>query len=265
MTGAVGAGVVEPGMVLASLGTSGVIYTHLAAPGRDLADPEQPGRLHTMCAAVPGAWCMTGCTLSAGGALRWCRDTIAPGTPYDTLMAEAASAPPGCAGLVFLPYLTGERCPHPDPQARGGWIGLTTRHTRAHLVRAVIEGVTFNMGEILDLMRSVARSALVETVRVTGTGNRALVWRQMQADVYGAPVVSSNTDEGGCALGAALLAGVGVGAWPSVAAACLTAVKVTETLDPDSSAHERYGPAREVFAGLYADLRHRFARLEGAG
>ncbi|MGQ0627008.1 MAG: xylulokinase, partial [Phycisphaerales bacterium] len=256
MAGAVGAGVVVPGSLLAALGTSGVVYAHSAEPLCDLADPLHPGRLHTMCAGSPGAWCLTGCMLSAGGALHWARSVLAPETPFGALLEEAASAPPGCDGLAFLPYLTGERCPHPDPQARGGWIGLTSRHTRAHLLRAVVEGVTFGMGEIVDLARAVG--VPVRSVRVTGGGNRSPFWRGLQADVYRAPIESTDTDAAGCALGAALLAGVGAGRWASVQQACQEAVRVTAVVEPS-------GPpltaARSRFAALYRDLAHRFADM----
>jgi xylulokinase len=269
MAGAVGAGVVEDGMVLAVLGTSGVILAHSGRPYRDIKDPNVCGRVHTMCAATSrhstsehmpaaSAWCLTGCTLCAGGALQWARNTLAPGVSYDQLMQEAAGAPAGCEGLVFLPYLTGERCPHPDPAARGAFVGLTTRHTRGHLFRAVIEGVTFNMAAILDIMRSVG--VPVQTVRLSGGGNRSALWRQMQADCYGTSVVMTNSDEGGSALGAALLAGVGVGVWPTVQAACRGTIAVRETLGPSRERHQYHAP-RQIFSELYRDLSPRFVEL----
>lgn len=265
MAGAVGAGIVRPGMVVATIGTSGVICAHADRPFKDL-NGEQAGRIHTMCSGTgtgpsnPGQWCMTGCMLSAGGSLRWCRDTLFPGVPYDALMTEAAAVPPGSEGLVFLPYLTGERCPYPDPGARGGWIGLTTRHGRGHMVRAVIEGVTFGLGQILDLMRGMG--VRVDRVRLGGGGARSLLWRQMQADVFGCPVELPNTEEGP-AFGAALLGGVGAGIWPSVAAACDATIRVTETLQPSGDA-PRYEPARRVYADLYPDLNRHFASLSAA-
>jgi xylulokinase len=272
MAGAVGAGVVEERLILAVLGTSGVVLAHSGTPRKDLDVPQECGRLHTMCAGSGGptrcdgrdsqGWCITGCTLSAGGALQWARNTLAPGLAYEQLMQEAATAPPGCEGLVFLPYLTGERCPHPDPAARGGFIGLTSRHTRAHLFRAVIEGVTFNMTAILDIMRSIG--VAVQTVRLSGGGNRSQFWRQMQADCYNAPVVTTNSDEGGSALGAALLAGVGVGVWPTVAEACRATIQVRETLEA-SKERGLYDRPRAIFAGLYHDLASRFVELAGVG
>lgn len=257
--GAVGAGVVEPGLVLASLGTSGVIYAHASAPRRDLPpSPAPAGRIQAGCAGdgsaqTRGEWCNTGCMLSAAGAVAWCREVIAPEMSFEALLSLGASAPPGCEGLVFLPYLTGERCPHPDPHARGAWIGLTSRHTRAHLVRAVVEGVTFGMGQMLDLVR--AMGVPVRGVRLTGGGNRAAWWRQLQADVYGVPVVSTNSEEGGAALGAAIMAGVGAGLWPNVRDACRAVVRPTETLHPDPQASEHYGEARERYARMYPAIR----------
>lgn len=258
MCGGVGAGIVEPGMVLATLGTSGVIYAHSERPRRDLpADTTSPaGRLHTMCAgdgaaASHGSWCVTGCMLSAAGALHWVRDTIAPHSDFETLLAEAAAAPPGSDGLIFLPYLTGERCPHPDPAARAGWIGLTARHSRAHLVRATLEGVAFGMGQILDLVRSIG--VPVSTIRIGGGGARSTLWRQILADVFRAPIISTNTDDGP-ALGAALMAGVGINHWPSIAHACRETIRETATIapaDPDA----RLTSARSTFAQAYPTLR----------
>lgn len=279
MTGAVGAGIVEPGMVLATLGTSGVIYAHSDRPRRDLptaastaatnpagapATGEPPvGRLHTMCAGdgdarTPGAWCVTGCMLSAAGSLHWCRDTIAPGIAFDQLMEEAAAVPPGCEGLVFLPYLTGERCPYPDPDARAGWIGLTARHGRGHLVRSVLEGVTFGMGQILDLVRGIG--VPVSSVRLGGGGAKSPLWRQMLADVFGTSVESTNTEEGP-AYGAALMAGVGAGRWGSVAEACRACVKRTELREPGPA--RPYEVSRAVYGRLYAELRAEMRSLAG--
>lgn len=263
--GAIGAGVVSPGMVLATLGTSGVMYAHADRPRRDLpsgAPDHACGRLHTMCAADgdarrPGGWSVTGCMLSAAGSLQWARDALFPGESFDTLIAEAAGVAPGAAGLVFLPYLTGERCPHPDPDARAGWIGLTSRHTRAHLVRAVLEGVTFAMGQILDLVRGA--DVPVERVRLGGGGAKSDLWRQMQADVYGLPVALPNTEEGP-AFGAALLAGVGAGVWPGVPEACASTIHETLVVEPSPVAAS-YAPCRAVYERLYGELRAASAGL----
>jgi len=264
MCAAIGAGVVEPGVALAVLGTSGVIYAHSPAPRKDLptqADPSRPaGRVHTMCAGTgPAGWCVTGCTLSAGGALRWARETIAPGVGYDQLMAEASAAPVGCDGLFFLPQLTGERCPYPDPTARGAWIGLSARHSRGHLVRAVVEGVSFTMSTILELMRSIGVEA--RAVRLSGGGNRSEFWRQTQADLYRVPVVTTNSDEGGSALGAAILGGVASGTFANVEEACREMIRTTETRDPNPSFTQRYEPFGKMHASLYHALKERFAEI----
>jgi xylulokinase len=239
-----------------------VIYAHADRPRKDLGDAIA-GRLHTMCAANgtsahPGQWSVTGCMLSAGGSLQWLRNTLFPGVSYDELMKDAAAAPAGAGGLVFLPYLTGERAPYPDPTARGGWIGLTSRHTRAHLVRAVVEGVTFGMGQLLDLVRGIG--VPVERARLGGGGARSAFWRQLQANVYGCPVAMTNTEEGP-AYGAALLAGVGAGVFESVNAACAGAIRETGVLEPDPAAQRAYAPVREVYARLYHDIRPRFDAL----
>jgi xylulokinase len=260
--GAVGAGVVTPGMVLATLGTSGVIYAHAARPRKDISGAAS-GRLHTMCAANGterqlGAWSITGCMLSAGGSLQWCRDELFPGMSFDVLMEEAARIRPGCDGLLFMPHLTGERCPYPDPAARGGWIGLTNRHTRGHLVRAVIEGVTFGMGQILDLVRGLG--VPVERARLGGGGAKSALWRQMQADVYGCPVELTNTEEGP-AFGAALLAGVGAGVFASVEEACSRTISRTALIEPSRDAAARYAPFREIYESLYGNLKDSFSQL----
>lgn len=264
MMGAVGAGVVSPGQVLATLGTSGVVYAHADRPRRDL-NPDTPGRLQTMCAATgseqrPGGWCVTGCMLSAAGSLHWARETIAPGVAFDTLLHEAEGAPPGCEGLVFLPYLTGERCPYPDPTLRGGWIGLTARHTRGHLVRSVLEGVAFGMSQMLSLVRGLG--VPVASVRVGGGGSKSPLWRRVQADVCGETLEVLNADEGP-AFGAALLAAVGCGAFSSLGEACGATLKVVERVEL-SRERDRYGEARALYEALYPALSPLFRGRQGA-
>jgi xylulokinase len=268
MAGAVGAGVAGPGSVLATLGTSGVIYAHTDRPRRDLPqDPHSPaGRLHTMCAADgddrrAGAWCVTGCMLSAAGSLAWAHDALWPGELYDTLLSEAAAASPGCGGLVFLPYLTGERCPHPDPNARAGWIGFTARHTRGDMVRAILEGVSFGMAQILEL--AVGAGVAVEEVRTGGGGAQSELWRRILATAFGRPVIATDAQQEGPAFGAALLAGVGAGVWSSVAAACEATVRTAETTAPDESATEAMARGRTVYDRLYGDLAERFGQMAG--
>lgn len=259
--GAAGAGVVAPGLVLATLGTSGVIYAHSDMPRKDAGNSGAPaGRVHTMCAAngtstTPGHWSLTGCMLSAAGSLAWLHDTLFPETPYTTLLNEAAAAPAGAGGLVFLPHLTGERCPHPDPLARGAFIGLTARHTRGHLVRAVVEGVTLTMRQILDIFRSVGLSDAGQgcRIRLGGGGAKDPFWRQLQADIYGETVELPNTEEGP-AFGAALMAGVGAGLWADLNEACCASIRVTETRDPDPNTAGRYNDLLEEYGKLYPSL-----------
>lgn len=260
MTSAVGAGVAAPGFVAAALGTSGVIIAHASCPALDVSAP-LAGRTHLMCSATGVAgWCITGCMLSAGGSLKWFRDTLAPGVSYDQLMREAAAVPPGSGGLLFMPYLTGERCPHPDPQARGGFIGLTSRHTRGHLARAVIEGVSFSMTQILNIVRSL--NVPTARVRVGGGGANSPLWRQMLADLFECPVAMTNTEEGP-AYGAALLGAVGVARWGTVAQACDAVVRESHVHLPVGELTELYAVSRERFDVLYALLRETNRALDG--
>ena len=263
--GAVGSGVVTAGIVSAILGTSGVVFAHSDQPVRD-----ELGRVHTMCHAVPGKWCVFGCMLSAGGSFQWFRNHMAPAEnaaagkrkidPYELLVAEAATAPAGCEGLFFLPYLTGERCPHPDPTARGGWIGLTARTTRAMMVRSLLEGVTFGMRDALEIMRSMGVG--VSQVRASGGGAKSDFWRQLQADIYRAPVVLTNAAEGP-AYGAALLAGVGIGAWSSVEQACRGSIRAVAKVTPNKRSAALYDRHYAVYDKLYGDLKDRFAEMAG--
>lgn len=265
--GAIGAGVVEPGLILATLGTSGVIYAHARTPRRDLGVPgAPPGRVHTMCAADgdaggPGHWSITGCTLSAAGALAWARSAVFGGIDYETLFAEAATAPPGCDGLLFLPYLTGERCPHPDPAASAAWIGLTSRHTRGHLVRAILEGVAMTMGEILSIMRSIGVEARV--CRLGGGGTRSPLWREILVAALGVRTESTETEEGP-AFGAALLAGVGIGMWRDVPTACCQTIRTGPSRDPDPRLIAAHSVSSPIFAGAYRSLQQAMGGLATA-
>ncbi len=244
---AVGVGAVREGIVALTLGTSGVVF---AATDQPRVEPR--GRLHAFCHAVPGRWHLMGVMLSAAGSLRWYRDTIAPGTSYPDLLAPAADVPPGSEGLLFLPYLTGERTPHPDPLARGAFAGLTVRHTRAHLTRAVLEGVAFGLRDGFDLMRDAGLAA-IDQVRVSGGGARSPLWQQILADVLGTELVTVNTTEG-AAYGAALLAGVGAGVWPDVDAACDACVKMTGRVAPLADNLERYARCHARYRELYPAL-----------
>jgi xylulokinase len=252
--GAVGAGAVAPGVVSLTLGTSGVIF---ATTDRALVEPE--GRLHAFCHAVPGAWHLMGVTLSAAGSLQWYRDTLATSEAFDTLVREAADAPAGSEGLLFLPYLSGERTPHPDPLARGSFVGLTLRHRRAHLTRAVLEGVAFSMKDCQTLFQGAGLTA-PRQVRVAGGGAKGPLWRKIVASALGVELVTVNSTEG-AAYGAALLAGVGAGAWPTVAAACQTAVRVTGRDEPDPAWARAYESLYPRYRALYPLLKPEFAAL----
>jgi xylulokinase len=262
--GAVGNGIVSTGIVSATLGTSGVVFAHSDQPTRD---PQ--GRAHTMCHAVPGKWCVFGCMLSAGGSFQWFRNNLAAAEvaeakkkqidPYSLLIRQAEKAPPGCEGLQFLPYLTGERCPYPDPHARGAWIGLTSRTTRPMLIRALLEGVTFGMRDALGVMQ--AMQIPISQVRASGGGARSQFWRQLQADIYRKPIVTINAAEGP-AYGVALLAGVGIGVWSSVEQAASACIKETKTLSPNRKLAELYDRSYAVYSKLYGDLKERFAEMK---
>jgi xylulokinase len=252
---AVGVGAIRPGVVALTLGTSGVVFVSTEAP---VYEPE--GLLHAFCHAVPGRWHLMGVMLSAAGSLRWYHDTFAPASDYDELLAEAAEIPAGCEGLFFLPYLTGERTPHPDPLARGAFIGLTIRHGLVHMTRAVLEGVAFGLRDIFELIRQVGVAAM-EEVRVSGGGSRSPVWRQILADVLGVELVTVNTTEG-AAYGAALLAGVGAGIWPDVEAACRATISVTGKTAVDAEQHQRYERYYPAYRQLYPLLAPWFHALE---
>jgi xylulokinase len=254
--GAVGMGAVEPGIVSITLGTSGVVFATTPGP---LIEPE--GRLHAFCHSVPDAWHFMGVMLSAAGSLQWYRDTLAPGISFDDLIAPADKVPPGSDGLFFLPYLTGERTPHPDPLARSAFVGLTSRHERAHLTRAVLEGVAFGLRDSLELIRQ-AGLGQIDQVRLAGGGAQSRIWRQILADVMDAELVTVNTTEG-AAFGAALLAGVGAGFWPNVSASCRAVIRTIETTHPVQSAVERYAAAYPLYRSLYPALRPVFNAVAG--
>ena len=252
--GAIGVGAIEESTIAVVLGTSGVVFAPTAAP---VIEPE--GRLHAFCHAVPGAWHLMGVTLSAAGSLQWYRDTLAPGISFEELVAEAETAPAGSDGLLFLPYLAGERTPYPDPLARGAFVGLTLRHTRAHMTRAVLEGVAFSLADCLKLVRSARPHAAAEA-RVSGGGARSRLWRSILANVLDTSVAPVVADEG-AAFGAALLAGVGVGVWGDVREACAETIRLGEPTTPDPAVvalYDRYGA---VYRELYPALRGQFQRL----
>jgi len=252
--GAVGMGAIEPGIVGLTVGTSGVVF---ATTPSALIEPE--GRLHAFCHAVPGRWHLMGVMLSAAGSLQWYRDTLAPGVNFDDLLREAEDIPPGCEGLQFLPYLSGERTPHPDPLARGAFIGLTVRHRMAHMTRAVLEGVAFGLKDSFTLIKNAGLGD-IRQVRASGGGIKSALWRQILASVLEAELVTVNTTEG-AAYGAALLAGVGAGAWPEVNAACTAAIGITGTEQPDHAQVVRYCQSYEVYQSLYPALKTSFQKM----
>ena len=257
---AVGSGIVEPGLVSVTLGTSGVVFAYTDAPSRD---PQ--GRLHTFCHAVPGKWHVMGVTLSAGGSFRWLRDTLgleersvallSGVNPYEILTAEAANAPAGCEGLLFLPYLTGERAPYADPNARGTFFGLTLRHDKRHMVRSVLEGVAYSLRDCLEIFRDL--NIPIQQVRAAGGGARSLVWRQVMADVFGAELVTINVTDS-TAYGAALLAGVGAGVYSSVPEACRETVRIVERTEPNAENQAVYNEYYPVYRSLYRALKPAF-------
>jgi xylulokinase len=251
---AVGVGAVTPGVVALTIGTSGVVF---ATTPSALIEPE--GRLHAFCHAIPDRWHFMGVMLSAGGSLQWYRDTLAPGISFDDLLMEAASVPAGSEGLQFLPYLSGERTPHPDPLARGAFIGLTLRHGRGHMTHAVLEGVSFGLKDSFTLIQSAGLGS-INQVRASGGGAQSPLWRQILASVLEAELVTVNTTEG-AAFGAALLAGVGAGAWPDVESACKTAIKVTGRTSPDPAQVDVYRPAYQLYRDLYPALKPSFEKM----
>src|SRR3954470_20625301 len=229
---AVGNGVVAPGFVSCTLGTSGVVFAHMEQVAYDPA-----GRVHSFCHAVPGKWHVMGVTQGAGLSLQWFRNQLAPGTAYDDLTAEAAQSPAGAQGLFWLPYLMGERTPHLDATARGGWIGLTNSHTRADLVRALIEGVSYSQRDCLEIVESLG--VAVRSVRASGGGGKSAFWHQMFADIFAAHVSTLETQEGS-AYGAALLALIGTGEYGSARELCDRAIKESLVKDPQPQALKSY-------------------------
>jgi xylulokinase len=246
--GALGVGVYQSGPLSVVLGTSGVVF---AALERFAADPQ--ARLHAFCHAVPGAWHVMGVMLSAAGSLRWLRDAISPGVRYDELIAVAARWPAGTEGLVFLPYLAGERTPHADPDARGAFTGLSMRHDRGALVRAVLEGVAFGLRDSLDLISAIG--IRLELGRVSGGGARSDLWLQIIASVLELPLERTAVDEG-AAFGAAILGGVTAGVWPDVHAGVAATVHVRDWIEPVPEWVEVYGEERERYRALYPALRN---------
>jgi xylulokinase len=251
---AVGVGVVRAGTMAVTLGTSGVVFAATESP---LIEPQ--GRLHAFCHAVADRWHLMGVMLSAAGSLQWYHDKFAPERTFAEIVADAAHVSAGSEGLIFLPYLTGERTPHPDPLARGAWIGLTVRHDQSHLTRSILEGVAFGIKDMFCLMKEVGLGS-VDQVRVSGGGAKSALWRQILADVLETELVTVNTTEG-AAYGAALLAGVAARIWPDVDAACTQTISVRDSVIPSAAAVEIYRRVYDQYRSLYPTLRATFHAL----
>jgi len=263
--GGVGNGIVRPGIISSTTGTSGVVFAYLDKPA---VDPQL--RTHTFCHAVPGKWHTMGVMLSAGGSLRWACDALCDAErsvaalldrdPYEIMTAEAEKAPVGCEGLIFLPYLSGERTPYPNPNARGVFFGLTLRCNRAYLVRSILEGVAFGLRDSFEIIK--AMGVAIREVRASGGGARSALWRQIQADVTGQPHVRIMPDEG-AALGVALLAGVGTGLWSTVPEACEAVIKVVDSTDPVPENVKRYNDFYPIYQGLYQSVKDHYDEVAG--
>ncbi len=253
--GGIGNGIVDAGVASCTLGTSGVVFVHMDAPAYDPG-----GRVHTFCHAVPGAWHVMGVTQAAGLSLRWFRDTLVPGAAYADLMSEAERADPGSGGLYWLPYLMGERTPHLDASARGGWIGMSARHTRADMIRSVLEGVAYSQKDCLDVIEGMGVD--VGAVRISGGGARSPFWRQVVTDVLGKPVAMLEGEEG-AALGAALLALAGTGGAGTVSEVAGRAVREAAAHAPDETRHALYRRGHAAYGSLYPALREFYRSAAG--
>jgi len=264
---AVGNGIVLPGLTSATLGTSGVIFTHT-----DLPKLDPLGRIHTFCHAVPGKWHVMGVTQGAGLSLRWFRDQFGASEawlahqtgvdPYELIIEQAAKIPPGSQGLLWLPYLMGERTPHLDAHARGMWFGLTAAHTRGHMIRSILEGVAFSLRDSIEIFKEL--EIPVEQIRVSGGGSRSFLWRQIQADIYGKELVTLRTSEGS-AFGAALLAGVGAGIYASVEESARAAIQIRESMAPQAANVQLYNRQYQIYRALYPTVRELAHQLGALG
>ena len=245
--GAVGMGILEPGSVSATIGTSGVVFAATAAPTKD-----PKGRLHTFCHAVPGLWHVMGVTQSVGLSLNWLRNTFFVGQSYDALSAVAAQVPAASEGLQWAPYLLGERTPHLDPEVRAAFTGIGVHHTAAHFVRAVLEGVTYSLEDTFTLFAELGIP--VTGIRLGGGGARGGLWRKIQAGIYGHAVEVLTAEEGG-AFGCALMAGVGVGHWADLNQACAAAIEVAERIEPEAADLAAYKTGYAAWRKVYPALK----------
>ncbi|HYZ87269.1 MAG TPA: xylulokinase [Bryobacteraceae bacterium] len=250
---AVGNGIVEPGLVSCTLGTSGVVFAHMEQPAYDA-----PGRVHTFCHAVRDKWHVMGVTQGAGLSLQWFRNQLAPDVDYDVLGREAATSELGADGLFWLPYLMGERTPHLDATARAAFVGLTAKHTRADMVRAILEGVAFSQKDGLDIIEQLGGN--VQSIRLSGGGARSPIWRKIFAGVFGRTVVTLESQEGS-AFGAAILAMVGTGAFASVPEACRAVIREADCLEPNENEVRQYRELHGTYQALYPALRDTFRTI----
>ncbi len=248
--GAIGMGIVRVGAVSATIGTSGVVFAVTDKPSVDLR-----GRIHTFCHAVPERWHVTGVTQAAGLSLRWFRDNFAAIESYDDLVEEATQIAAGADDLLWTPYLMGERTPHIDPNARASLIGLTASHTKAHVVRAILEGVAFSLRDSIEIFKEL--DIPIEKIKLGGGGAKSKLWRQIQADVYGQNVEIAEADEG-AAYGAALLAGVGAGTWKTIDQACDKTIRTAETIKPNEKSVETLNRCYRTYQTIYPSLRSIF-------
>jgi xylulokinase len=261
--GAVGNGIVKPGVVSSTIGSSGVVFAYMQNVSIDPL-----GRVHTFCHAVPNTWHIMGVTQGAGLSLKWFRDNfyaeekrtaeLMKLDPYVLMDQEAENAPAGCNGLIYLPYIMGERTPHLDPNARGVFFGLSAKHEKQDMLRAVMEGVVYSLKDCLDIITGMG--ADINEVRASGGGGRSRLWRQMQADAFGREITTINSSEGP-ALGVAILAGVGVGIYDNVEQACDTIIKVKTRQPADMSKNLAYSKYYRIYGNLYKSLKQDFADL----
>lgn len=261
--GAVGNGIVRPGVLSSTIGTSGVVFAH-----SDTVSIDPKGRVHTFCHAVPGTWHIMGVTQGAGLSLKWFRDNFCMEEmrtadlmgidPYVLMDQEADRADVGSNGLIYLPYLMGERTPHLDPDARGVFFGLSAKHTKGDMIRSILEGVVFSLRDCLDIIKDMGVE--VEEIRASGGGGRSKIWRQMQADVFNGEITTINSSEGP-ALGVAILAGVGAGVYDSVPQACQDVIEVKTTQKANNELHKRYEQFYDIYRNLYNSLKGDFKSL----
>lgn len=248
----IGSGVISPGELQTTIGTAGILAAALDSPS---GNPD--GRLQVFCNVAPEKWHCMGVSMNAGGAMSWFRDIMAAPS-FEQLTAEAAKSPAGARGLLFLPYLNGERCPHPDPMARGAFVGLTSRHDRCDMARALMEGVVHAFADMHGLMQPMGIPGRV--IKASGGGARSPLWRQMQADVFGCDVVTTEGAAEGAAHGAALVAGIGAGIWPDADAAAACCRDLTRET-PNPAHAELYARAQQIYRDIYPSLSGSFAAL----